>query len=212
MPGLKRKRPAPTRKSRTKRRLFRRKIRGAPRNRLTTQRWVFGGDVAGNDLIPSGSFTKVFKLDDMPNHGEFTALFDQYKIVGIKYRWVCVKDPQNANTVANQGFFPRVMWVHDHDSAQAVASFAELQQYANVREVYFSESVKKTRWMYLKPAVANSIYNGTYNGYNARWRVWCDSGYPAVPHYGLRAYFSELYTGVTVRLECKYQLQLKTVI
>lgn len=212
MAGIKRKRKFTLRKKSTKRRLFRKRLRGLRRNALRTQRWVFGGDVAGTDAVNSGSFVKTFSLNDVPAAAEFTSLFDQYKLVGIKYRFVCIRDPANANTTSYQGIFPRIMWVHDHDSAQTVASFGELQQYATAREMYFSESTKKTRWMYLKPAVANSIYNGVYNGYNARWRVWCDSGYPGVPHYGLRCFFSELYSGMTIRLECKYLLQFKTVI
>lgn len=181
-------------------------------NHLKCQRYVYKLTLAGNDTVPTGSGAITFGLSDVPNNSEFTALFDQFKIVGIKYRWVVKRNPEDANTATYKGLYPRVCWVHDHDSAQASATLVELQQYSRMSEFYFGDSKMNTRWQYLKPAVANSVYNGVYNGYSALWRRWLDCGYPAVPHYGIRYYYDALYAGISIELECKYILQFKTII
>lgn len=192
-----------------KTRMIRRK---ANVNHLKCQRFVYKLTLAGNDTLPTGSGAITFNLSDLPNSGEFTSLFDQYKITGIKYRWVLKRNPDHANTATYKGLYPRVAWVHDHDSAQTSATLTELQQYNRMSEIYFGDSRMNSRWNYLKPAVANSVYNGVYNGYSALWRRWLDCGYPATPFYGIRYYYDGLYAGVTVELECKYFLQFKTMI
>lgn len=180
---------------------------------LTTKRFVYGGDLSGSDTVPSLGGSKYFALNDLPSSGEFTSLFDQYMITGISYRWVIIRDPIKVNTSTYQGIYPRVMWVHDHDSVQTPTAFSDLQQYPRCQEVYFTSDRMKTRWYYLKCAVAQQFYNGvTTSGYGAKWRQWLDSGYPGTQHYGLRWFYSELYAGEILRLECKYHLKFKSVI
>lgn len=179
---------------------------------LKTQRFVYKLTLAGNDTLPTGSGAVTFSLSDVPNSGEFTGLFDQWRIIGIKYRWVIKRNPEDANTATYKGLYPRVCWVHDHDSAQSTSTLQELQQFGRMSESYFGDSRMNTRWNYLKPACANSVYNGVYNGYSALWRRWLDSAYPAVPHYGIRYFYDSLYAGVSIELECKYIMQFKTVI
>lgn len=187
---------------------------GVPKlNRLSTQRFVQKAVIAGNDVVSSGSVTYAFALNDIATYTEFTSLFDQYQIVGIKYRWVLTQDPSvNSQTAAaKQGAFPYIKWVHDHDDS-GTATEAQIQQYPKMHEHWFSESKKATRWFFLKPAVAAQAYGPISNGYTARWRQWMDSGYPGTPHYGLKAYYNILYTGVNLLLETKYVLKLKSII
>lgn len=180
---------------------------------LITKRFVFGGDVAGSDTVSSGGIGKYFALSDVPGYGEFQALFDQYQIVGISYRWVCVRSPESVTTAANKGIYPRVLWAHDHDSAQTPVSFNEIQQYPKAREMYFTADKSCTRWYYVKTAVASMVYQGvTASAYTAKWKAWIDSTYPNTQHYGIRAFYSELYAGNTMRLECRYHMKFKSVI
>lgn len=193
-----------------KRKIYRK--RNKISNRLVCQRFVYKLTLAGNDTVSTGSGGITFSLTDVINSGEFTGLFDQYKIAGIKYRWVLKRNPDQANTVTYKGMYPRLVWVHDHDSAQTTATLSDLQQYNRMSEFYFGDNKMSTKWNYLKPAVANSVYNGVYNGYSAMWKKWLDCGYPAVPYYGIRYYYDALFAGITVELECKYYLAFKSVI
>lgn len=182
-------------------------------NALTTKRFCFGGDNGGSDAIPSAGGAKFFTLSDLPNHTEFTALFDQYMLVGVSYRWVIIKDPAKVQTAANQGSYPRIMWVHDHDSAQTPTSFAELQQYPKCQEFYFTTDKQCTPWYYVKTAVAIQMYQGiATSAYGSKWKQWIDSTYPGTQHYGLRYFYAENYTAQAIRLECKYHLKFKSVV
>lgn len=190
----------------------RRRFIGKKVNTLMTKRFVVKTTIIGDDVANFGSSTHNFKLSDLPNVGEFTSLFDQYMISGIQYRWIIRREPGFVSTAANKGFSPRLGWVHDHDSDQVVSAFSDIQQYPRYQEVNFTDSKMATRWYYLKPASCSSVYNGVYNGFSAQWRTYLDSAYPAVPHYGIRAYFEGLYLGNILQLECKYILKLKSVI
>lgn len=187
--------------------------RNAKVNHLMTQRFVQKAILTGSDVVSSGSASYTFQLNDLPSSSEFTSLFDQYQIVGIKYRWVVTQDPStNSQTAASrQGAFPYIKWVHDHDDS-AGATEQQLQQYPRMREFWFSESSKVTRWHYLKPAVATQAYGTLSNGYVAKWRQYLDCGYPGTPHYGIKAYYNVLNTGVNILMECKYVLKFKSVI
>lgn len=179
---------------------------------LKCRRFVYKLTLAGNDTLSTGSGAVTFSLSDVPNAGEFTGLFDQWCLTGVMYRWVIKRDPNAANTATYKGLYPRVCWVHDHDSAQSTSTLNDLQQFNRMSEMYFGDSKMNSKWNYLKPACANSVYNGVYNGYSALWRRWLDSAYPAVPHYGIRYYYDALYAGISIELECKYLLKFKTLI
>lgn len=183
-------------------------------NHLVTQRFIQKAVLSGSDVVLSGGYGTSFQLSDLQNYTEFTNLFDQYSIVGIKYRWVMTRDPStNSQTVAqNQGYFPYIKWVHDHDDASTPGSEVPLIQYPRMHEHWFSESSKVTRWFYLKPAVATQQYGTLANGYTAKWRQFLDSGYPGTPHYGLKAWYNSLCNGTFIMLECKYVLRFKSVI
>lgn len=181
--------------------------------RLMTQRFVQKGILQGNDIVSNGSASYTFQLNDLTNSSEFTNLFDQYSIVGIKYRFSMTRDPSvNSGTAAaSQGIFPYIKWAHDHDDSSA-ATEAQIIQYPRMREHWFSESSKHTRWFYLKPAVAQQAYGPISNGYTAKWNAWLDCAYPGTPHYGLKLFFGALYTNVNILVECKYLMKFKSVI
>jgi len=97
------------------------------------QRFTFLEAVGGLDgTTIARSYS--FKLNDVPNHTEFTALFDQYTIRRIKYRWALNRSPDYGGAVVSnvynttvQGIFPRIMWVHDYDGGAVPTNFADLQ-------------------------------------------------------------------------------------
>lgn len=215
MPYVRRSKKRTMRKSRRRLNITRKAYirRNAKINHLTTQRFVQKGLLTGNDTVPSGQVAYTFALSDLPAYTEFTNLFDQYQIVGIKYRWVITQDPStNSQTAtARQGAFPYIKWVHDHDDSGG-ASETVLQQYPRMKEFWFGESSKASRWFYLKPAIATQAYGTLSNGYVAKWRQWLDCGYPGTPHYGIKAFYNGLNLGLNVLFECKYILKLKSVI
>lgn len=164
--------------------------------------------IAGSDTTPGGSYAWAFSLNEVPAYTEFTALFDQYKINRIQYRFVLTRNPDLATV--NKGFMTRIMTVIDHDDTGVALSFAELQQYPKASEVWLSESKPVTRWRSIRPATLNHTYNGVVaNAYTVKYNQWLDTGFTNVYHYGLKANYDQLYAGCTVFLECRYHMSFK---
>lgn len=184
-------------------------------NHLTCKRYTeaYVG-INGNDFVNSGTGSATFQLNALTNYAEFTALFDQYQIMGVQYRWRVQRDPSvNSSTAsATQGIYPRLFWVHDHDDSSTPANQNVLFQYPRMREISFTDNKDTTKWYYLKPAVATQIYGPVNVGYSAKWRAWLDSNYPGTPHYGIKYAYNSLNSGMQLYMDCKFVLKFKTVI
>lgn len=184
-------------------------------NQLITKRTVIGKyGVNGSDTASDLAVSQSFALNDLASNAEFTSLFDQYQIIGIQYRFRIQRDPSVNNQTAsnNQGVFPRLYWVHDHDDSSASFTLNNLVQYPKMKEISFTANKDCTRWYYLRPAVASQMYGPVFTGYSAKWKQWLDCGYPGTPHYGLKFYYERLYSGVQLYLDCKYIIKFKSVI
>lgn len=164
-------------------------------------------NLLGNDTIPGVLGGTSFSLADVPGLTDFTALFDQYKLTGVAYRWVVNKDPMVPTT---NKFYPRLFWVHDYDDANTPGSRDELYQYPKGKEFWFTDNKQSTRWYYLKPAKANVGYEGTTNSwYSPDWKSWIDMASTGVPHYGLKYGTETQYAGINIQLQCKYYVLCK---
>lgn len=167
--------------------------------------------LAGNDLVPSVQGTTTFSLNQLNGYGELQALFDTYRITKIQYRWVVVRDPSNVTTAANQGLFPRICWVHDFNDNASI-SRAQMYQHAGMREVYLSSDYQRTRWYTLKPAAQLRMYESTTSdAFTPKWRQWIDTSEPNTPHYGLKYFIDQSYTGQIIRFEAKVSVECKGI-
>lgn len=168
--------------------------------------------LTGNDALPALDGSEVFTLGDLNGSAEIQSLFDNYRILKVKYRWVCVRDPSTApTTAANKGIYPRIVWKHDFND-QVVINRTQMYQNANIKEMYFTDSYMKTRWYTLNPAVDMTTYvSAVASAYSPKWRQWLDTTYPAVPHYALKYCYSDLYAGMFLRLEAKIIMECKGI-
>lgn len=183
------------------------------------RRFNFKQLVGGTDGVNySGNIT--FQLADLPNYTEFTSLFDQYKIGGIKYRWVINRNPDyggavvsNVYNTAVQGQYPRIMWVQDYDNITGVpANFAELQQYSKMKEIYLTPDRPYTRWFFFKPARQAVEYEGAVNSsYRPTWKGFIDCASDSAPHCSIRYFGDSLSSNMQLRLECWYYMVFKHV-
>lgn len=218
-----------TRKRKTSQQTWRRKksrkmmSRRALRANTQSQTYAFKRFQFKDTITPGdgNTFAKSydFRLEDLSNYTEFTALFDQFKIAGIKYRWVVNRNPDFGGTVVSnvyntvvQGQYPRIMWVHDYDGGAAPANYAELQQYPRMKEVYLTPDRPYTKWYYVKPArLAVDYESATLSAYRPIWKGFIDAASTATPHYGIRCFGDAVNTNVQLRLECWYYLVMKNV-
>lgn len=125
-----------------------------------------------------------FQLSDLPNSGEFTALFDSYRITGVLIKFIprCTDQTSVNGAITSLGDF---MFCTDYDDANVPGGASELFQRQSTRIV---SSLTRQFKVFLRPRAATAVYNGT--GFTAYAQTtknqWIDVSNPAVPYYGLK--------------------------
>lgn len=179
---------------------------------LATKRFVFKLDVIGANTVPEQGGAISFSLGDVPGGSEFVSMFDQYKIIGIRYRWVATRTA--AGNSGNVNTYPRVGWVHDYTDGSAPTTFSELQQYEKFKENYFTDAKPVSKWYWLTPAVLPTIGPetlGVSSGLQPKFRQWIRTENPSVGHYGIKYRVADNYLDMRVRMECYYYCTFKNV-
>lgn len=87
-----------------------------------------------------------FQLCQLPNVVEYTALYDQYKICGIKQRYVFAKNSEETST-GNSFELPQLITVNDFTDGTALTDEAEALQYPSYKARRLDKEVKR----YFKP-------------------------------------------------------------
>lgn len=132
-----------------------------------------------------------FKLSDLPGYQEFTNLFDQYKICGIKAKFVYDKSSaltlmaptELTDTLAFYGSLPNLYTVIDYNDKTVLSTQGQYLEYQNCHINRMDKPTKR----YFKPKISYEITSGITSGYAAgNKNPWVDSNYPDVRHYGLK--------------------------
>lgn len=129
----------------------------------------------------------TFNLASLPSASEFTALFDQYKITGVKLDFIPLGDtinlPLTSMTGTTGALSPGgpLILATDYDDASTPGSSAQLLEYQASKVI----PIPRRHRMYIKPRIAVEINNGITTGYGAR-TGWVDSSYSSVAHYGVK--------------------------
>lgn len=165
----------------------------------------------GSDAAPDQTGTTTFQLADTAASAELTALFDNYKITKVLYRWVVTRNPDWNSTTANRGWSIRVAWAHDFND-QIVISQAQLFQRAGLKEVYLNSDRLQSKWFSIRPAVLVQQYESAVaTSYGPKWSQWIDTAETATPHYGIKYAYQNLYAGTNLRLEAKVYMECKGI-
>lgn len=129
--------------------------------------------------IGSASFKNLeFKLSDVPQVTEFTTLYDQYCIKGVRFT---LMPRYNVNTpLTGTPQIPQVWSILDFDGSFPTTQDGMLQ-YQNLKMTPGTGYHKR----YLVPAISNAIFNGGITtAYSVKKRQWIDCSDPSVPHFG----------------------------
>lgn len=169
-------------------------------------------ELTGNATLPSGDGTTTFSLSDVAGSGELVALFDNFRVLKVLYRFVLLRDVVAGPAGTGQkGIYPRITWKHDFNDSTSI-NRTQMYQCANMKEAFFTDNYQKTRWFSLRPAMLTQAYeSGVATAYAPKWRQWLDTSDQATPHYGIKYNYSELYDGVSIRMEAKLILECKGV-
>lgn len=157
-----------------------------------------------------------FNLNALPNSSEFTSLFDQYKIMKVKLRWIPFGDSVNMPIATMTGTSSLVspggplITVIDYDDNTAPTAAADLLQYQTSKVT----PIPKPLSMTIRPKFATEIYRSAVStGYGAR-SGWLDTASSDIPHYGVKYYMnapSALSSSYTYQVWAEVTLALKGV-
>lgn len=144
-------------------------------------------------VIPSSSTTGVltkgyaFKLADIPNHTEFTQLFDQYSIRYIKLYIVHRGTNLSMIEASNTGVgMPIMLITRDYDDNSAPASMDSLREYAKSKFFAFTPERRMFR-MGITPAMQRSNYDSAVStSYSPKFKQYIDCNSPNTPHYAVK--------------------------
>jgi hypothetical protein len=135
----------------------------------------FGLITSSNSTVVQGAY--VFALSQLPDYTEFTALFDSYRILQVRFSFF----PLFIDTTATTAY-PAIKTVIDYEDNTVIT----LQQ----AEEYDSLLVSQTGTYFervIVPRCSLSAYNVTPPGYSqAKALTWLDCASPDVTHYGLK--------------------------
>lgn len=153
---------------------------------------LVSGALAGTYDVP---FSLKFRLDQLSGYSELTALFDQYKINGVKAN---IAQFYNTSSVTSVGL-PWLETFNDHDNS-IPELLGQVRQRMYTKSTYYS-ATKQVAALYCKPkpsqAVYSNITSGIVPGASGRVNPWLDCSFPNVEHYSIKGIIHNMWLGNT---------------
>lgn len=152
----------------------------------------------------------TFRLANLETPADFTSLFDQYKIKGVKVKIIPLSDSANAN---NNSFLPTLYWRVDNDDGGFPTTEGSIREAQDVKTMRLN-TPKSIYIPYPKSAVDT---NGTVSAYGSVASRWINTTDSTAFHYGLKLWIknADLRAQPTVitafRIEVCYYLLFRGV-
>lgn len=151
-----------------------------------------------------GALSYYASLDQLPDNSEFTSLYDQYKITGIKLEIIPFNNTSNAGTtIAGSNVAACLHSVVDFDDVSlptaSLSGVQKLMQYQNYKRTMIPGR-KLVR--FYRPHLAVGAYSGAFTSYLNKGPQWIDCGSPSVQHYGFKM-VPEIFSSTASTLTCK---------
>lgn len=158
-----------------------------------TNIFTLSGNIIHAPYIAAWSYS----LAQVRGIGDFTALFDQYKITHVQVRFFLRIDP-GAQTAATANV-PRLYYFTDHDDDTAPSSLDNFREHQRLKIVPLN--LYKPVVVNFKPSILTQAFRTTTTvGYCPKWRQWLDMAQTDVPHYGLKWALDD-FTNTNYRLD-----------
>lgn len=156
-------------------------------NQIGLQTPVFESALTGGGSPYRFGAVSYFKLSNVLQNTDFTALYDRYKINAIKVKIIPLSTMANVN---GQGVVPTMVYHTDYDDALTPTSDETVRVKAGAKEVRLDKPVS----IYFKPKIADAILGASAGtAYSVPKKApYINMSYPDVPHYGLKMYFRDV--------------------
>lgn len=190
-------------------------------NAGTTGAPLLAADGAGSavfgTVIPSATFGPAydvgmslqFWLDSVLANSEITAMFDRYKITGVKLD-VMYQQNTASSSGSSASILPVLYSSYDFDDATPPSLASDVTTRGYVRTHVLNAN--RTFSIFLKPRmpqVVNVLRNEqilSVNATNVRSQ-WIDSAVSDVPHYGVKFWLSNLPQNFSENATCQLRIQ-----
>lgn len=178
-------------------------------------------DNAGNSIV---NYQTVFNLASVSNYGEFTALFDQYRIVAVAvYITPSGQFITNDRTVTGAGALPGAdqsgtgYWrppmlyaVIDYNDNNALPSIASAEEYSSLKLIPYDKKFTK---FYFTPCINIDVAQdaGTTARTGTKFAPWLSCANSNIQHYGLKflVYNPNGNNVVSAYATCSYIMRIK---
>jgi len=149
--------------------------------------WTNGGQangccqIVGNAVYSpwTGSFL-LLGLNSVVNPGDFTNLYDQYRINYLELKFYMKVDA--AAQAASGATVPRLYYYRDYDDSGAPATLDELRENSKTK-VYLLDPYKAVT-IKIKPNVIAAYYQSALaTQYSPAFNKWLDVAAPGTPHF-----------------------------
>lgn len=149
-----------------------------------------------------------FNLSQLPQYTEFTQLYDQYQIKGVRVELIPQFDSANMASTSSTNIINQNYSVLDYDDVGIPTSMDTIMQYQNVRRCPSTKVMKR----FLKPKVATQVYSTALTtNYSSKRNVWLDCNQPDTEHYGMKFGFTKSSNAQKYSLRVIYYLAFKNV-
>lgn len=185
----------------------------------TSDSWSFNTGTGVN--ISYFSMSTFFTLDMLPDYADFTQLFDQYKILKVKFKLTPYSTfgpmQSGVGTANNQSLGVMQHQYVDYDDATALAASStginSMRQFLSYRSRNLLGRPTKRSF---RPRMALAAYaSGAFTSYANQKSMWIDANSPTVQHYGLKTIWEVFQPDFSVpvfiwfKLECTMYLACK---
>lgn len=151
-----------------------------------------------------------FRASNVQTIADFTALYDQYRIAGVRVNIIPLSD---SATAQSSGFLPTLYWARDDDDALAPATEAELRERQDVKVNRLNKPVS----IYIKNPKAMIDVNQTTGLADPAMvkNGWINCNSTLVQHNGLKMWFKNVdlrvqpTTVTAFRIESTYYLEFR---
>lgn len=122
-----------------------------------------------------------YSLGGVPNSTEFSTLFDQYKICGIKQKFQLDRNSGNIGEAYDS--LPNIYLVNDFDDGTPLSSENDYLQYESLK----TWRMDKPKSIFFRPRITSNVYAGAItSGYSSDKSRWIDMTNVNVEHYGCK--------------------------
>lgn len=188
-----------------RRRVARRRVRGMQAGTYRFKRTAFYSGYLSGSTVQDVSGALIGQLSQVPGNSEFISLYDQYKITGIKWKFMPRANSAEAGT--NQGLIKLFTAIDRNDLNPPTIN--DILQYSSMKMT----SSNRTHTRYIKPTIvqfANQTALG--NAYVSTRGGWISTDNPTVAHYGLKFLLQQLPAGnQSYDLVVEYYLAFRNV-